>query len=93
MSIVRAPDVKLVAFWPAASGCGVESIAVRFGPSDSTPFVVRATSETEPRLLALAGYVGVAVVRESPAEGAHGARERVCLSHLRRAPIPAAARV
>ena len=76
---------------PTASGGGVESVAVRFGPSFPTPFVARLTSDAEPRLLDLAGYAGFALVSERPAEDPLGAPQQVRLSHLRRAPRPAAA--
>jgi hypothetical protein len=89
MSRDPAPDVKLVAFWPAASGCGVESIAVRFGPSFPKPFVARLTSDAEPLLLGLAGYAGFALVSERPAEDPLGAPQQVRLSHLSRAPARA----
>lgn len=88
MSRDREPDIKLVAFWPAAGG-GVESVAVRFGPSFPTPFVARLSSDAEPRLLALAGHTGFALVSERPAEDPLGAPEQVRLSHLRAIAAPA----
>lgn len=84
-------DVKMIAFWPAASGGGVESIAMRFGPSLPEPFAVRLTSQAEPRLCALAGYVGFALVSERRPEDPLAAPDQVRLSHLRRAPAKAPA--
>lgn len=89
MSRGPEPDVKLVAFWPAAIGGGVEAIAIRFGLSLPEPFAVRTSSHAEPRLCVLAGYAGFALVSEQPAEDPIGAPERVWLSHLSRVPASA----